>query len=285
MAAEYFIEKGYTQFAFCGYKNLYYSDLRANAFGQHVQEHGFDCDIYKPYSKNKLKALNMESDIDHIALWLKSLPHPTAILACNDNRAANIIEAAKIAPIKIPEEVALLGIDNDELICNMCNPSLSSIQLNSEHGGYELAALLDDLMHGRTKMAGQTIAVDPIKVIERMSTDVLKVADSDVAAALNFIKENRKYPIQVSDVVEAACTSRSGLQKKFRWYLDRTIAEEITKSRIDYIKQLLLDTDYSISRIAEIINMPSISVLSRFFQKSVGMSPLQYRKKYQSSEQ
>lgn len=279
MGAEYFLDKGYKNYAFCGYKKMYWSICREKAFAETLQKHGYESSAYNAPTKNKLKKLKFDSEIEHLALWLDKLSKPIAIMACNDNRAANVIEAAKIAGIHIPEEIAILGVDNDDLICNMSNPPLSSIILNAEKGGYQAAELLDEMMKSDERVI-KKIFIEPVQIIERESTDILAVEDKDVSNAMRFIRENKKEPIQVSDVIESVFTSRRCLQKKFRKYFNRTILNEIKNTRIEYAKQLLLDTHMNISEISDHMNFSGVNSFSRYFKEYTKLSPLEYRKKY-----
>lgn len=159
-------------------------------------------------------------------------------MTCNDNRGKWVIEACKIAGLNVPDEVAIVGVDNDQLICDLCAPLLSSIVLNVEKAGYEAAGLLDIMMAGE-RATGCDIHVRPTHVAIRQSTDVLAVDDTSVASAIRFIRKHSKAVIQVNDVVNAVALSRRVLEKRFRTILGHSIHDEIRRTRVEQIIQML----------------------------------------------
>ncbi|MFI4910223.1 MAG: DNA-binding transcriptional regulator [Sedimentisphaeraceae bacterium JB056] len=279
IGAEYFMQKGYKSFAFYGNLNYYWASQRHKGFAERLNEAGFSASWYRHPSLKTISEKGFEYKLNNLADWLKTLPKPTAIMACSDAWATNVIESAKIANIHIPEQLALLGVDNDEPICESCFPRLSSIQLNGELGGYKMAELLDKLMKGE-KQCGQKILVSPVRVITRTSTDIMVVEDEDVAHSLQFIRTNQRNLIQVVDVAEAVGVSLRTLQNKFRESLDRTILEEIKNTRISYAKELLLNSDMNVSEISDYMNFPGINSFSRYFKTETSLSPMEYRKQY-----
>ena len=179
----------------------------------------------------------------------------------------------------VPDEIAIVGVDNDELICDMADPQLSSIPLNAERAGYEVAELLDRLMSGE-KMAGQRIIDYPTHVITRQSTDILAIEDSNVTEAVRFIRQHSKELIQVTDVVAASTLSRRVLEQRFRDIIGRSVLSEIRRVRVEIITQMLMDTTLSVSQIALALGYSGVSHVARYFQREKGMNPLVYRKKY-----
>ena len=211
--------------------------------------------------------------------WLKSLPKPVGLMACNDYRGRQVIEACKTAGILVPEEVAVLGVDNDEVICNLANPPLSSIQLNVRRAGYEAAELLDKLMSDK-EVTSQKIDVLPTHVITRQSTDIMAISDREVASALRFIRKHSREPIQVSDVARAVALTSRSLQRKFRSVLNRSVHNEISYARMERISQLLIETHLPISLIASEFGFSDVAHMARSFRKIKGTTPLAFRKKY-----
>lgn len=276
MAAEHFLDRGFQNFAFCGFDTMSWSVQRGKLFGHFIKKAGFGINYYiQPGSKLLQR---WENEQGHLAEWLKGLPKPVAVMACNDDRAQHVIEACKMVNIKIPEEVVVLGADNDVLVCDLCEPPLSSIALNTEKAGYDAAELLDKLMHGE-KMTGQQIIVEPTHIVTRRSTDVLSIQDPDVAAALRFIRNNCRDQITVEDVVDALPISRRVLEKRFRKLLNRSVLEEIRKARTDAAARMLVETEMSISQIAEKLGYTETAHLSRYFHKEKGVSPIAFRKR------
>jgi LacI family transcriptional regulator len=184
----------------------------------------------------------------------------------------------------VPDEIAVIGIDNDQLICNLTKPALSSISINQEQAGFEAACLLDKLMNGENP-DNQTIIAHAVRAITRQSTDIVAVEDPDVSAAVRFIRENARKPIQVTDVIEnTGFIGRRAFEKKFRKFLNRSILDEIKNARITNIcNLLLLDTNLSIAEIALMSGFSSPAHIAGYFREIKGMNPAEYRKKYKSS--
>lgn len=278
MAAKYLLERGFKSFGFCGFDNMYWSQGRARGFTQKLEQAGFKTNLYKYPRKRTDRYWKNEKVL--IRRWLKSLPKPVAIMACNDDRSQHVIEAAKSAHFKIPEDIAVIGVDNDPMLSELPKPSISSIDLNVTKAGYEAASLLDKMMSSKTKKSKQNIIIEPTYVVTRRSTDIIAVEDPVVAQALEYINDNAKEPIQVSEVAEAVAISRRALELKFKTILNRSILDEIRRSRVELAVKLLLDTTLTLSQIALALNYRGPRDLSRNFQKIKYMSPLNYRKKH-----
>jgi AraC-like DNA-binding protein len=193
-------------------------------------------------------------------------------MACNDDMGQIVLDICKLAGIHVPEQIAVLGVDDDEFICELTTPPLSSIALNSERSGYEAAELLNQLMAGE-KMNGQVIYQEPAYVITRQSTDVMAIDDQDVTQAIRFISEHYTEPIGVEDVASAVHLSRRHLYKKFLSAVGHTVADEIKKKRINHIRKLLLETDWSVYKITMSLRFTGIEHIARYFQKEMGMPP------------
>ncbi|MHC4520584.1 MAG: helix-turn-helix domain-containing protein, partial [Planctomycetota bacterium] len=189
-----------------------------------------------------------------------------------------VIEACKLAELYVPDQVAVLGVDNDVLICDLADPPISSIALSTEAAGHEAAKLLDQLMSGAA-MTGQEIRVRPTHIVTRMSTDMLAVTDREVAAAVRFIRRNPNRMMQVNDVVEATSVSRRVLEKRFKAVLRRSVYQEIRRIRVNYIIELLVGTDMSITEIAVKSGFDGVEHISRYFRKETGISLREYRKR------
>jgi LacI family transcriptional regulator len=232
---------------------------------------GYSVDVYSP-----LKNISFQKEQLRIAGWLSSLPKPVGILACNDDRGQHVLEACKLADINVPEDVAVLGVDNDTLICDLCDPPLSSVSLGTIQAGFEASKLLDRLMNGE-KMNGQIISVPATHIVKRQSTDILAINDKNIVNALLYIKANFKEKIKVDEVVKATALGRRNLERKFKKVLGRSILEEITRARIEHISKLLIETDLRISEIMSTVNFSEIQHLSRYFRKEKSMSMRDFR--------
>jgi LacI family transcriptional regulator len=277
MAAEHFLDRGFRNFAYCGLDEFAWSRGRGQSFQQRLEQAGFTADLYRQPAPKKGRAIRNEQN--HIADWLESLPKPVAVMCCNDDRALLVIEACKLVNCSVPDDVAVLGVDDDVLVCDLADPPISSIALNTEGAGYEAARLLDSLMKG-SEMAGQVIPVQPTHIVTRMSTDMLAVTDPDVAAALRFIRRNSNRLIQVDDVVEATAASRRVLEKRFKVILHRSVHQEIRRVRVNNIIRLLVGTDMSITDIAAHCGFDGVEHIARHFRKETGVSLREYRKRH-----
>jgi len=280
LGAEYFLKMGFRNFAFCGYYHkppFAWSEDRAKVFNEIIAQAGFETHIYVPSKPQKLPPWEKEQLI--LANWLKELPKPIAIMTCADDRSQNVIDACKIANIKVPEEIAILGTDNDEIVCDLSFPPLSSVALNIEKAGYEAAELLDAGMKGQ-KMEAKLLLVQPFGVVTRQSTEVMAIEDRDVAEAIRYIRKNPKNMTQVNDIATAIGTSRRSLERKFKKMLGRSIYAEIRRLRVEQMACFLLETNYSILRIARIFGFAGAKHVSRYFRKEKGISPQAYRKQY-----
>lgn len=272
MAASHFIEKGFQKFAYCGYESVLWSERREAEFGSAIFEHGYTVSSYKAKGQ-----LSPDAEMKLLAEWLSTLERPTALFVCNDDRARDIIRAAKIAEVKIPEDIALLGVDNDEHICELSDPPLSSIQINSELVGYKAAELLNNMISG-LEVGEKEIVVRPNYVVTRQSSDTLAIDDIEVAKAIGFIKKHSKRVVQVDDVVDSTSLSRRVLEKRFRTILNRSILEEIRGMQAQKISELLTETNMSINQIAIQFGYSSSKHIARFFREIVGVTPSEFRK-------
>ncbi|MCF7972923.1 MAG: DNA-binding transcriptional regulator [Phycisphaerae bacterium] len=273
MAAEHLLECGFSHFAFCGFDHLTWSQQRCDSLRQTVESAGYPCDIYRQSQQGVAQSWTCE--YSSIIDWLAGLPKPLGLMACNDDRGQQILEACKIAGYSVPEEIAVVGADNDQLECALTAPPLSSVSLNLEKAGYQAADAMDKLIQG--KKTGDII-VDPIQVVRRQSTDIVAVGDADVSTALRFIREHADKSIQVNDVIQVLCVSRRTLYAKFHKALGRSVHDEIVRVRLARIKSLLTDTQLSISRIAKVMNFTGPDKLFRFFVRETGKTPTEFRK-------
>lgn len=277
MVAEYLLGRGFRSFGFCGFDDMFWSRESGVSFGKRIAEAGFEVSFYKQPASQAKRLWSHEQAM--ICDWLLSLPKPVAIMACNDDRGQEVLEACKLAGLHVPEEVVVIGADNDETICDLTSPPLSSIAINTERAGYEAAELLDKLMRGE-KATCRKILVHPTHIVTRQSTDIMAVNDCDIAAALNFIRQHSKELIQVNDVASAAALSRRSLERRFRKYLGYSVQNEIRRVHIEQIMRMLSSTNLPVSKIALSLGYSSADNISRSFRQKTGMTPMAYRKLY-----
>jgi LacI family transcriptional regulator len=275
ISADYLIDIGFKNFAFCGYEDLDWSRNRQEYFTGYLKKKGHQVFAYKPSGPGDSYAQEHEN----LGRWLMKLPKPIGIMAVNDDRGQDILTVCNSRKIRVPEEVAVIGVDNDDVICETCLPPLTSIAYNAQRAGFEAAKILDQKMQGKNPQRNQVV-IKPTMIIKRQSTDILLLPDQDVARAIRFIHENIRKPIQVQDVVNQTLFSRKTLSTKFRAMLGRSIYDEIKRSKVEEIADMLINTKLPISEIALIVNTSGIDHISRYFQKIKGMTPKQYREKF-----
>ncbi|MEO7414903.1 MAG: substrate-binding domain-containing protein, partial [Opitutaceae bacterium] len=246
-----------------------------------LQLAGRKCDVFDVNYPGDLTPFWDEEQITALAAWLKRLPKPAAVLACMDMRAQQVMSAAQSAGILVPEEVAILGINNDPIRCEMAYPALSSVAPNAFESGYRAAEMLAGMIVGK-KPPDFDQRVEPLGVITRPSTDILAIGDRNVAAALSFIRERACRGISVDEVVQQAHASRSQLEKKFRRHLGRSPQAEIRRVQVTKIKQLLFETDFPLKKIAELTGFEHVEYMCVLFKRLNGDSPGAYRTKMQA---
>jgi LacI family transcriptional regulator len=281
MAAEYFLDKGYRQFAFVHRWELGVSQRRCKCFSEIIQARGYDCHLLSWQKERGRRADTREQRKAWLVQRFSELPKPLAVLA-RDNEAVEVLESCLAAGLSVPDQVAVLGIDNTETICNCLYVSLSSIDPNLELIGYEAAALLQRLMDGEAPPE-QPIYIPPRGIAERRSTDSLATSHPHVAAALKYIRDHAAEPISMSDIVKHVPMSRSGLEKAFREHYVRAPMEQLRHIRLDIAKKLLRDTDDSLSKVARLSGFQTAHGLCRIFRQQMAMTPKQYRDSQNSS--
>lgn len=272
--AEHFISLGFSNFAFCGFKEFPWSRKRLQGYMEHLEKNGikniftFENEFFRQH----------QSVIGRwkVSEWLKHLPRPVCVFACNDDRAMSVLESCKIAGLSVPEEVAVLGVDNDELVCNLSSPSLSSIELDFERAGFDAAEHLNALINNKSE--NKVITVSTVEIVQRRSTDILAVEDEEVVSALIYIKQHFHKSIHASDVVNATCVSRRELERRFKKCIKRTIKSEIERLRVEMIKNKLVKTNLSIFQIANELEFTDPEHFSRYFKNTTGISPLEYKR-------
>jgi LacI family transcriptional regulator len=274
LAVSHLIDRGFQRLAFVGVPDRIWSEQRQAAFTARLAREARDCIVYQPPGSNRHREWGREQEV--LAQWLRGLPKPIGLVACNDDRGRQVLEAALVAGVQVPDEVAIVGIDNDDVFCELSSPPLSSVALNTERGGFETARLLDGLMSGTVRKP-QQILVEPLWVVTRQSTDVLGIDDRDVAVALRFIRQHGDRAFGVKDVLAHVPISRRSLEIRFRRAVGRSIQQEIQRVHLDRAKRLLAETDLATDRIADQSGFSTASYMGQVFQKWLDLTPTQYR--------
>jgi LacI family transcriptional regulator len=281
MAAAHLLERGFMYYGYCGYPGTTYSDNRSRVFKEVVERAGFQCQVYTPPSRfiglhpddTDQQGRTYEQDISR---WLRTLPEPIGIMACNDVRAQQLLNACRDLGIAVPDRIAVLGVDNDEVICDLCDPPLSSVVPNTRKIGYDAAALLDRMMQGELIEPG-TFVVPPLGIVTRRSTDVLAIEDPDIADAVRFIRDHACAGITVEDVLQRVTLSASSLERQFRRLLNRTPKTEIIRVQLEHVRRLLAEPGLSLKEIASKTGFRNSEYLCAVFKHKTGQTPGEYR--------
>lgn len=276
MAADHLIELGFRRFGFCGFDDVLWSRKRCKSFCRTVRSSRYDCHIFQQPKYRTHRS--GEKEQHPISRWLESLPKPVGLMACNHDCAQHVLEACKLTGLKVPEQIAIIGADNDKLVCGLADPPLSSIALNTQKAGYEAAkSMAKMIVHKKIRFS--RILVHPTHVVERRSTDVLAVSDDLVASAINYINQHANRVVSVEDVAAAVGLSRRMLHNRFKQAIGRSIHDEIKRVRIQQAIRMLVETNMTVTEIALAMGYSGPEKLSRYFQRETGATPLAYRKK------
>jgi LacI family transcriptional regulator len=281
LGAEHFLERGFRHFAYCGFANESWSCDRRDGFVEALRLAGHGCELFDVEYPGVITPGWNASQTSSLVAWLRRLPRPTAIMTCVDVRGFQVLNAAHHAGLLIPEEIALLGVNNDTMRCELSYPPLSSVALNSQQSGYDAAALLDRMIRGEDPGVVDT-RVEPLGVVTRLSTDILAIGDRNVAAALSYIRERACTGINVPEVLRHAGASRSQMEKLFRRYIGRSPQAEIRRVQIARVKELLTETDFPLKTIAAMTGFEHLEYMSVVFKRVTTESPGQFRKRAQS---
>ena len=274
MAADHLWERGYRHFAFCGFAGERWSDCRRAGFVGRLADRGRD----GPTSDTPWVGRMWEREQDSLARWLAALPRPLGVFAANDFRGQQVLDASRRAGLRVPGDVAVVGVDDEPVVCELCDPPLSSIRPDAARVGFLAAELLDAMM-GTEPRAVTSQRVPPVGVSARQSSDALAVDDPETAAAVAYIRANACRGATVADVLRHTGLSRSDLERRFRRHLGRSPHEELGRVRLDRAKELLAGTDLKVGVIADRVGFAHAEYLCVFFKRAEGETPGEYRRR------
>lgn len=284
LAAMHFIERGFENFAWYAVHENRTALERRTGFLRALNDEGLNIDQCKNLiwaeGKDKRTAVaghDWTERRDWLIRAMRQSPKPLAVFAYNDYQASHIINAALHAGISIPEEIAVVGVDNDELVCDCLPVPLSSVKHNLETRGYQGAVLLTERMRYPDAPIPAPVRVEPSGVVTRKSSDILALPDPQVAKALRFIWDHFNRPLNISEIVGATDVSRRTLEKAFTRHLSRSILEEIQRVRLQRVKELLANTEFSMRQIASQAGFTSPQYLHQVFRQHEGVTPGEYR--------
>jgi LacI family transcriptional regulator len=276
-AADHLLERGYTSFAYFGLPGEGFQSNRRDAFVQRLAANGHTCAVFAGHAFNHLGARpDPATGQPDLHRWLLQLPRGTALFACDDLRAAWIYDACRLLAIAMPEDLALLGVGDDDLYCNQPFPPLSSIQLPGQDEGFEAARLLDQRLCGKTTVVKPKLLA-PVEVRLRGSTERPPSPDPQVNHALHWLREHACEDIGVDDVAAQTGISRRVLEQRFRRHLATSVHQEIRATRINQVKRLLAETSLTLERIAERTGTGNAIRLCAAFKQATGQTPARYR--------
>lgn len=287
MAVAHLRECGFEHLAFTGFPRAVFSCCREQFFSRHVESLGITPRIHVPPPSDSDDQSN-DKGLGHIetdalrhapalAAWLRELPKPIGIMACNDRRAQQLLAVCSNLDLKVPDQIAVIGVDNDEVCCDLSNPSLSSVNPGAFRIGFQAAGLLQEAVE-RPRRETQTVSVEPTGVIRRTSTDVLAFADSELTDIVRFIRENACKGLTTDKVREYARMSRATLDRYFLKHLKRTPRAEIVRVRIERVKELLTITDLPLKQISKLAGFSHEETMYRAFKKATGQTPNEHRR-------
>jgi LacI family transcriptional regulator len=282
LGAEHFLERGFRHLAFSGFGNCGWARERRDGFVEAARLEQREVNVFDVDYPGDLTPTWDEQQVRELAVWLAKLPKPAGVMACNDMRALQVIAAAQTAQLLVPEQVAILGANNDAVRCDLSYPPLSSVATDPFQSGHLAAEMLDRMMRG-LPAERTNHRVDPRGVVTRHSTDVLAVDDRNVAAALSYIREHACDGITVDQVLRHAAASRSQLEKKFRRYLGRSPQAEIRRVQIERIRRLLVETEYPLKKIAELAGFEHVEYMSVVFKRLTALTPGEFRRRHQDA--
>ena len=277
IAANFFLHKGYKSFAYYGLTDTVWGRERGEGFKKIVSNKGYE--VYEFNNRKRVPSEKWSFDVEQVSRWLLSLPKPIALFACDDYYALQITEVCKMYDISIPEEIAVLGVDNDKLLCNISDPQLSSIELDIENGGYEAGKLLHQFIEKKI-IAPVDIIIKPVRIVPRASTERFAVSDRHIEQLLQYIDNNYQNPLSVDELTQIVPFSRRVLEKKFKRETGTSVYQYLLDLRIEKFADLLITTDLPLIEAATRSGFTDYKNISRIFTKAKEMTPLQYRKRF-----
>lgn len=287
LAFEHLWDRGFRHFAYCGFKHAHYSESRLRFFQDAADRASCPVSVYETVGQRNAPITTVEqsgiADAEALSAWLTSLTPPTGIFVCNDIRGQQVLNACSGLGLAVPDDLGVIGVDDDDTICPLSNPPLSSVRPDAVRVGYRAAEILDAMINGSRDQAAVEL-IPPTAVVQRLSTRVIAVDDREVARVCRFIREHACDGIDVHDVAEFTSLSRRQLERRFRSKLSRSLHEEITAVQIDRVKQLLRESNLTLDQIAPLAGYSHKERLGAVFKKTCGETPGSYRRRILTSD-
>jgi LacI family transcriptional regulator len=279
LALDHLYERGFRNLAYCGDDRFPWSLDRGRWFAQLAAEAECSLSVYRS-DRRRGAAASWEQEEKELAAWIRGLPKPCGLMACYDIRGRQVLDVCRRGGVAVPDEIAVIGVDDDDLLCNLSDPPLSSVVPDTHRTGYTAAEMLDQMMAGEPVEPGLRL-IRPTGIVTRQSSDVLATADAEVSTAVRFIRDHACDGIKVEDLLRAIPISRRVLESRFRKMLGRTPHDEILRVQLQRVKQLLEETDLPLAMIADRAGFKHVEYLSVVFKRHFHQPPSQYRAKSQ----
>ena len=273
LAADHLLQRGFCHFGYCGDARFAWAGDYSRHFVAALRRAGRTCDVFDSQPGD---ATNWNREQRKLGRWIEALPKPVGIMACYDIRGQHVLDVCRQLGVQVPDEVAVIGQHNDDLLCTFCNPPLSSVMPNARRAGFESAALLDRMMRGQ-RVGTRPVRIEPLGVVTRQSTDVVAVPDAQLASAVRFIRDHACEGIGVHEVLQAVPMSRTAFERKFRAHFGHAPYAEIMQVRLHHARQLLATTRLSVAEVAERAGFSSGEYLCVAFKKQSWPSPKSFR--------
>ncbi|MCR9293278.1 MAG: DNA-binding transcriptional regulator [bacterium] len=283
LAFQHFAERGFRNLAYCGDAGFHWSMKRGRHFRQFAESAG--CHFFEHHSIARYaRSFDAVAEKQRIMEWIQQLPRPIGIMGCYDFKAQEVLDACRQLGVPVPTEAAVIGVDNDHLICELSEPSLSSVIPDTKRTGYEAASLLDRMMNGEVITDEQPLITQPLGIRLRESTDTVAIEDEQIARALQFIRHRASANIRVRDVLEQVKLSRRAFEHRFKKLVGLTPHEEIQRVRMNRVIELLRETDLTVQQIAERLGFEHAEYLGAAFKREIGQSPGEYRRMFSAKK-
>jgi LacI family transcriptional regulator len=279
LAAEHLIDRGFKHFGFVGNNRFHWSIWRQNEFARVTTQAGYTCSVFRPKPHGRRMPMNLSEDERQLVAWIRQLPKPVGVMAAYDVRGQQLLDVCHRIGVAVPEEMAVVSVDNDEMLCNLTDPPLSSVIPNTHTTGYEAARLLEQLMAGKSPR-NHSRKIAPLGIATRQSSDVLAVPDHDISQAMHFIREHAYEGIGVDDVLKVVPLSRRVLEHRFKKLLGYSPHDEIMRIQFQKVTKLLNETALPLATVAEQAGFRHGEYLSVAFKKRFGMTPSEYRRQH-----
>ncbi len=282
LSVAHLLERGYRTFGFCGMPHYEWSRRREALFAAELRRRGHACEAIELASLT-LETTVRRPDQRKLVDWIRSLPRPAGIMACSDYCGRVVLEACDEAGVAVPDDVGVIGVDNNELLCELCWPPLSSIAANTERIGFVAAEILAQLLRGSPPSASESL-IKPTRLVGRRSTDATSVGEPVVAEAIRFLRAYACGDIGVLDIAQHVNVSRRYLEQQFQKALGRSIFSEIQRVRLETAQRLLGETKWKLEAIAERTGFKHAARMSAVFQQKLHVRPGQYRRRMQNRD-